>query len=389
MMMSGIEPARRLDDVVESGLRRLFDLSTQWNKPIRLISFGIGDVNMNLHPLVQERLAMAIKELATNTYGPTAGFLSLRKKIVDMYRENHGVSLTTDEIVVTTGAIEGLCDIMLAYLNPGDEILLTDPGFMYIANQARLAGAKPRTVALDENLQISADLVAESLTSQTKIVVINFPSNPTGSHISSEQMKGLVELAEDHNFLLVSDETYEQVVYRGKPHTALLHGMSNVLVVSSFSKIFRMTGHRVGFVLGSPEVVKHVYRVHQYNTTCTPSPSQRAAEIALDYRKKIIKETVDILKERRDALIDQIRKIDWLEIDYEPDGAFYLFPRVRLNNGHTVEDVCERLLIEKGVVLVPGSEFGQRGKDHVRLSYGFVTLEDIQEAGKRMQEFRP
>lgn len=387
--MYGIKPAQRLDNVVESGLRKLFDIATQWDKPIRLISFGIGDVNMNLHPRVQERFAMAIKDLQTNTYGPTAGFLSLRTKIVEMYRENHGVSLTPDGIVVTTGAIEGLCDIMLAYLNPGDEVLLPDPGFMYIANQARLAGAIPRTVPLDQNLQLSAEQVAESLTRKTKMVVINFPSNPTGSHISPEQMKGLVELAEDQNFLLVSDETYEQVVYRGKPHTSLSHGMTNVLVVSSFSKIFRMTGHRVGFVLGDPALVKHVYRVHQYNTTCTPSPSQRAAEIAMGYRKEIVQETVATLKRRRDLLIDQLNQVDWLEINYEPDGAFYLFPTVRLTDGQTVEKICERLLLEKGVVLVPGSEFGKRGRNHVRLSYGFVTEADIQEAGERLREFRP
>ncbi len=387
--MSRIEPAQRLDDVVESGLRRLFDLSTQWNKPIRLISFGIGDINLNLDLRVQERFSKVVKELKTNTYGPTAGFLSLRMKLIEMYRDNHGVSLTPEGIVITTGAIEGLCDIMLAYLNPGEEVLLPDPGFMYIANQARLAGGVPKTIFLDDNLQLTADMVAEAITPKTKLVVINFPSNPTGSHITPEQMRGLVELAEDHDFLLVSDETYEQIVYRGKPHTSLSHGMSHVLVVSSFSKIFRMTGHRVGFVLGDPEIVKHVYRVHQYNTTCTPSPSQRAAEIALDYRKEIIQDTVTVLKERRDALIDQINEIDWLEIDYEPDGAFYLFPRVIVPDGHSVEEICERLLMEKGVVLVPGSEFGQKGKNYVRISYGFVNLEDIQEAGERMRLFKP
>ncbi len=387
-MVSGIQPAERLDHVIESGLRRLFDLSTQWNKPIRLISFGIGDINMNIDPRVQERFSSIINELKTNTYGPTAGFLSLREKIMEMYEENHGVSLTPESIVVTTGAIEGLCDVMLAYLNPGDEILLPDPGFMYIANQARLAGGIPRTVPLDENLQLSAEILAEHLTSKTKMVVINFPSNPTGSQITAKQLKGLVELAEDHNFLLVSDETYEQIVYRGKPQTALSYGSDNVFVVSSFSKIFRMTGHRVGYVVGAPAVVKHVYRVHQYNTTCTPSPSQRAAEIALEYREEIVQETVRVLKERRDALINQIKKIDWLDIQYQPDGAFYLFPKVLLDEGQSVEEMCERLLMDKGVVLVPGSEFGQRGKNHVRLSYGFVSIEDINEAGERMQEFQ-
>ena len=225
----------------------------------------------------------------------------------------------------------------------------------------------------------------QAITPKTKALLLNFPSNPTGSVMTRSQINDVIETASDNDILVVSDEAYEDIVYDGHQHTCAAEiNYDNVIVVSSFSKTFAMTGFRLGYVLSTPELITPISLVHQQNTACANTPSQMAAEKALQLDSSYRKPMMTELDLRRKATIETFTSVEGISLHNDPVGAFYIFPNVS-KTGMSGDEFSEFLLKECQIVVVPGSGFGTSTNDYVRISYGFLSPEDILEAGSRIK----
>ncbi len=383
--------ASRISKIKPSGLRRLFDLEHEIAKSSanRILSFGLGNLNIPTMPEIISQLKGALDDPISHRYSPNAGLLELRKALVAKYKSVYQLDYETEQIVVTSGCLEALIDTFLALVNPGDEVLIQDPTFGYYASQIQLCRGKIKPIPLNEKFELEPEDVKEAITSKTKALVLNFPCNPTGSVMSREKIRAVVEIAADRGVIVISDEAYEAINYDGHRHTCAAEiDNENVLIISSFSKTFCMTGFRVGYVLGPPELLTSISLVHQYNTACANTPSQIAAKIALQSPASIREPMMKELTERRAETIKAFTSVEGIELNYLPLGAFYIYPDVS-GTGMDGQEFSDFVLKNCQVVVVPGSEFGNSTKDHIRVSYGFLDQADIREAGSRMEACFP
>lgn len=379
--------ASRMSRIRPSGLRKLFDLEHKIGKSSsqKVLSFGLGNLNIPTMPEIIDQLKIALDDPVSHRYSPNAGLLELREAIVEKYRTEYQLDYTPNQVVITSGCLEALIDTFIAFVDPGDEILIQDPTFGYYATQIKLAGGKVKPIPLNNSFELDADAVNEAITSKTKALVLNFPCNPTGSTMTRQQIRSVVEVAADKGILIISDEAYESITYNGHQHTCAAEiDYDNVIVISSFSKTYCMTGFRVGYVLAPPEILSSISLVHQYNTACANSPAQIAARIALRSPSSIRDSMMKELIKRRTETIRAFTSTKGIELNYNPLGAFYIYPNVS-GLGMDGTEFSESLLEKCQIVVVPGSEFGTSTPDHIRVSYGFLNQEDIREAGKRIQ----
>ncbi|MFW9854086.1 MAG: pyridoxal phosphate-dependent aminotransferase [Candidatus Thorarchaeota archaeon] len=380
--------ANRMYQMRPSGLRKLFDLEREISPSVKrkILSFGLGNLNVPVPEAIIGQLKVVLDDPVSHRYSSNAGIWELREQLVKKYHNIYHITYTPDQFVVTAGALEALMDTFLALINPGDEVLIPIPAFGYFANHIRLAGGKTRTIETNSKFELDPDVVNEAITPRTKALVLNFPNNPTGSVMDRSQIRAIVETAADKGILVISDESYEFITYEGHEHTCASEFSSeNVLVVSSFSKTYAMTGFRVGYVVGPRTLIPHILLVHQHNTACTTTVSQYAAKIALESPPSIREALVQELAARRLATINAFTSIDGIELTYTPKGAFYIFPDVS-GTGMDGTEFSEYLLKHAQIVVVPGQEFGSIGKNHVRVAYGFLEVSEINEAGKRIND---
>lgn len=385
-----VKPANRLSNVSPSAMRELFEIASRLRaQGKRVIDFGLGDIDVPLSPDVRQGIIDAIDQGKTR-YGPNSGELSLRQAIAKKYKEQRGVDLTEPNILVTCGALESLLDIALAYVSPGDEVVFHEPTFPYFGSQVLLAGGVLKPISLDGSTEfkLTPELLNEKITSKTKIVAINFPTNPTSGYLSPNELKGIVEICQEKNILLVSDEVYEHITYENlKSPSVLDFDYDNVIVVNSASKALRMTGIRVGYCL-SPikEIIAPVAQIHQYNTAHAGVPNQMGALVGLEHEKEIVSDTIKIFDERRKALMEYWSKIPGVKFP-SPKATFYLYPDVS-GTGMNSKDFS-KFALENGVVVVPGHTFCFNknvpgGDNFVRLSYGVGTVSDIKDSAKML-----
>ena len=372
-------------------MRHLFDISREMaEEGKRVINFGLGDINLGLPSQVREALITAIDDGHT-TYGPNPGEIILRQRIREKYLDRYGVDVK-DNIVVTCGALESLFDIMMAFLNPGDEFLIHEPAFGYFRFQGLLAGGVPVSVESNpQDFTISAEDIEAAITDKTKLIVLNFPTNPTGAVLSRSELEKVIEISREHNLVVISDECYENITYDGHKHiSALEFGYENIIVVNSCSKSLCMTGLRVGYCVSTnPDLYTPVLQIHQYNTAHSPKPIQIAAAIALKDEDEITTHNLEILGKRREASLKSFGKIPGVKNTFVHKGAFYLYPSVK-GTGITGDGFSE-FALNQGIIVVPGSSFGPKDgngtRNFVRISYGFVDgVEEIEEAGEILME---
>lgn len=366
-------------------MRALFDLSQKTDHPNKFISFGLGDLNIPTpHPIV-DKVKQALDKPETYRYSPNAGILELRMALSEKYTSQYGLDYAAEgEIIVTCGCLEALFDIMMAYINPGDEVLVQDPSFGYFASQASLANGKAVPVPLTSQFELDPEVFEEKITPKTKISILNFPCNPTGSCMGRSQLKEIVEIAADHKILVVSDESYEKLVYEGFTHTCLAEiSDENVIVAGSFSKTYSMTGFRVGYAIGPKELIAPVAQVHQYNTACATTAAQVAALAALQMDQKYVTQKIAILDQRRRDMMRHFSTVPGFKMNYKPQGAFYIYPNIS-ESGMSGKEFSQWAIKNTGVVVVPGTDFGVTTPNCLRMCYGTVEREEIQEAAERI-----
>jgi aspartate aminotransferase len=284
--------------------------------------------------------------------------------------------VTPEQVLVTVGATQALALTALAFLDPGDEVLVPDPGFVLFAPHVRLAGATPVFYPLEEadGFRPRREDLEARVTPRTKALVVNSPSNPTGAVLREREADALMAFARDHDLLVVSDEVYGGMVYERK-HVSLLGRHENLVYVNSFSKLFAAPGWRLGYLVAPLEWMPTLEKLHYFLVACPPVPPQRAFLAGLAEARDDVAAMMAAFRRRRDRIVEGLSRIPGFRC-LTPEGAFYAFPS--FDHPVTSEELAV-ILLKAGVVCVPGSAFGKRGEGHLRFSYA-NTLENIDRA---------
>ena len=370
-MIKMFQPAKRCESIRLSEIRKMFDITAE--DAINL-SLGEPDFDTPLH--IREAVKKALDEGFTH-YTSNKGIIELREAISCKLKDENEIEADPESIIVTVGASQALYISLQALVNKGDEVLIPDPGFLSYDAFVKLAEGKMVPISLKEEneFRMTPDDVLDKITNKTKAIILNSPSNPTGAVMQKEDIKGIAEIAEDHNIYLISDEVYEHIIYEGK-HYSPGRYTENAITINAFSKTYAMTGFRIGYVAAKPEITEELLKVHQYNVACASSLSQIAGLEALIGPQECVGEMVAEFKRRRDLVV---KRLNEMGIPFkEPKGAFYVFPRVQ-NSQEFVNKA-----VEKGVIIVNGSSFGKCGEDHFRLSYA-ASYEKLEEAMDRLE----
>ena len=313
----------------------------------------------------------------------------MRQEISNFFSRRHGVEYNPEtEILVTVGVSEAMDLAMRAITSPSDEVLIPEPGYVSYKACTTLAGGIPIAVPtkLENEFRIRPEDLEKYLTPKTRSIIIGYPNNPTGAIMEREDLEASAKFAEDHDLIVISDEIYGELTYGGRDPICFssIEGMRDrTIVLNGFSKAYAMTGWRIGYALGVPEIIAAMTKIHQYTMLCAPVTAQIAAIEALKHGEKYMKKMVAEYDRRRKLIYDGLNKLG-LKC-FEPRGAFYIFPDIT-STGMTSEEFAEKLIRTERVALVPGTAFGKSGTGHVRCSYA-TSLEKISVALKRIEKF--
>ena len=366
-----MEPSKRVRSINLSEIRKMFEIAGE-----NSINLGLGEPDFTTPEHIIKATTTAMREGFTH-YTSNMGILELREALSMKLKKDNGIESSPESILVTVGASEAIYMCMQALVDPRDEVLIPDPGFLSYDACVNLAGGIPRGIELkmENDLRMTSQEVQEGITNKTKAIILNSPSNPTGSVMKKEDVKAIAEIADDHGIYLISDEVYEKIIYDDKHHSPAKF-CENAVTINGFSKSYAMTGFRIGYVTANPEIIEELLKIHQYTTACASSMVQKAALAALEGPQNSIDDMVGEFKRRRDMVV---KRLNGMGVEcINPHGAFYVFPNV----DDPYEFVVEGL--KKGVVMVPGRAFGLHGKNHVRLSYA-TSYSQLEEAMDRLE----
>jgi aspartate/methionine/tyrosine aminotransferase len=360
--------------------------------PKDVISLSVGEPGFETPEFVREAAKKSIDDLYTH-YTPVTGFADLRKAIADKLRRDNSLSYDYEkEVVVTPGSAVGVFMAMLTLLDPGDQILITDPAWFHYDTLANLCGAEPvRSPVRFEGDVPSLDLAATKrlVTRKTKAIILNNPMNPMGTSFSRDVLEEVGDFAEKHNLWIISDEVYEKIVYPPNKHIspASLPGLKErTLTSNGMSKGYVLPGFRVGYLAGPPDILERIGALTGYMLVCASSMSQRAAYVALtDPRMDtFINETLVQYTKRRKMVLDTLSGVRGISL-HPPQGTFYAWIDIK-GTGMSSEKFTKKLAEEQKVGVMPGPLFGKRGKGHIRIS--FATAEDKLKVGlERIRDF--
>jgi aspartate/methionine/tyrosine aminotransferase len=350
-----------------------------------IIHLEIGEPDFDTPDNIVDSAIHALKHGAHH-YGPSAGLTELRNAIAEDISQRRGISVKPSEVVVTPGAKPIIFFTALALLDPGDEAIYPNPGFPIYESMINYVGAKAVPVPLreDRNWSLDVDELARKLTPKTKLVIINSPHNPTGGVIPAEDLHKIAELALRYDFTILSDEIYCRVLYSGEYQSiASLPGMKErTILLDGFSKIYAMTGWRLGFGIMREDLATQICKLQTNATSCTASFTQLAGVEALTGDQSKPEEMVEEFRKRRDLMVEGLNSIPGISCK-TPDGAFYVFPNVK-KLGLPSKKLADLLLEEAGVACLSGTAFGSWGEGYIRFSYA-NSQENLREALKRVR----
>lgn len=367
-----------------SGIRRFFDLVSEMKG---VVSLGVGEPDFVTPWHVREACIYSLEKGFT-MYTSNWGLLELREEIArSLYNDYQVKYEPRDEVLVTVGVSEALDLALRAILSPGDEVLVPEPCYVSYSPCTSLAGGTPVpiTTTAENDFRVTAAQVEEKITPRTKALILSYPNNPTGATISREELVEIAKVVKKHDLIVISDEVYDKLTYQGK-HTcfASLPGMKNrTILLNGFSKAYAMTGWRMGYACGHPEVIGHMTKIHQYTMLCAPVTAQMAALEALQNGRDEMLKMVAEYDRRRRLVLKGFNEIGLS--CFEPKGAFYAFPSIK-STGLSSEEFAERLLMDGKVAVVPGNVFGSNGEGHIRCSYA-ASVENLTEALERIDKF--
>ena len=385
----------RLNRLAPSATLALSQKSSEMKaQGIDVINMSVGEPDFNTPENIKEAAKKAIDDNFSR-YSPVPGYPDLRKAIVAKLKNENGLDYTVNEVIVGTGGKQGICNVILALVNPGDEVIIPAPYWVSYPQMAKLAGGVPVIVnaGFDQDFKMTPEQLEAAITPKTKMLILCSPSNPTGSVYSKEELAALADVLRKHpDVFVLADEIYEHINYIGKHHSiAQEPGLKEqVIIANGVSKAYAMTGWRIGFLAGPEWIIKGCNKLQGQYTSGTCSVSQKAAEAAYTLDQSAVEEMRQAFERRRDLIVKLAKEVPGLEVNI-PQGAFYLFPKCnsyfgKSNGDKTINnstDFAMYLLEEAHVATVGGDAFGD--PDCFRMSYA-TSDENIKEAIRRIKE---
>ena len=371
---------KNLLNIEISGIRRFFN---KVKKIDGAISLTLGEPDFNTPKEIKFGMIKAIEENRT-TYTDNLGILELREE-VSKYLLNKNIKYKKEEICITTGGSEALFSSIAAMINPKDKVLIPEIAYPAYENIIKLLGGEVISYKLKEDFSIDFEELDYILkNNKIELMILSYPSNPTGAIIKKEEYNELVNIIKKRNLKVISDEIYEPIIYDKYYSVAMNEEIkNNIIYISGFSKMFSCTGLRVGFIACNEDVMKEILKVHQYNISCTNSISQYGILEGL----KSGLYNVDIMKNeflKRKVYVEE--RLKEMNIDFiSPKGTFYIFPSIKKYNLSS-EEFCERLLLKEKIACVPGSAFGTSGEGYIRVSYCY-SLKELKLALDGLENF--
>ena len=378
--------AERTVGIKPSGIRKFFDLVTEMNDP-EVISLGVGEPDFDTPWHIREEGIYSL-ERGRTFYISNSGLKDLRNEISAYLKRRCQVEYDPEkEIMVTVGGSEAIDIGLRAVLNPGEEVIIPQPSYVSYEPCTILAGGTPVIINLQEKneFRLTKEELLEAITPKTKVLILPFPNNPTGSVMRREDLEAIAEVCIEKDILVMSDEIYSELTY-GAEHVTIasLPGMrERTILINGFSKAYAMTGWRLGYACAPKIILEQMLKIHQFAIMCAPTTSQYAAVEALKNGDKDVKQMKESYNQRRRFLVHTFRKMG-LKC-FEPFGAFYVFPSIK-ELGMTSDEFAMELLKREKVAVVPGTAFGSCGEGFLRISYAY-SLEELKHATDRLARF--
>jgi len=351
-----------------------------------ILHFEIGEPDMDTPDNICTAAVNAIKQKKTR-YVPSIGLHELREAVVDEVERNHGYKPSIDQIVITPGLKPGIFFAMLAIINRGDQVIYPDPGYpTYGSVSSYLDAEQAKIPLLEENeFRMNPEDIKENITNNTKLVIINSPQNPTGSVMTKSEMDEIAQLAEEHDFFIISDEIYSKMTYDVSHFSPTRRdkALERSILLDGFSKYYAMTGWRLGYMVAPVRLTKRLQDFLVSSISCTSSFTQWAGIEALQGDQSFIAEMMKRFRQKRDRIVKGLNSIKGFHCTL-PKGAFYAFPNIS-ETGLTSQECADKLLYDAGIAALPGTAFGPYGEGYVRFSYA-TTIETIDKAIEQIKE---
>ena len=375
--------SNRIKDIKPSGIRKFFDIA---NKIEDCISLGVGEPDFETPWHITEEGIYSLEQGRT-FYASNQGLNELREEISKWNKRKYHLNYSKEETLVTVGASEAIDIALRACLNIGDEVIVLEPSYVSYEPDVILSGGIVKKISLknENNFRLTSEELESAITDKTKILIINYPNNPTGAIMGKSDLEKIAKVIIKHDLLVISDEIYSELTYTGNHYSigALPHMKERTIVINGFSKAFSMTGWRLGYMMGPLPIMEQIKKIHQFIVMSAPTISQYAGIEALRNGDNDILKMKKEYDKRRKYLLKEFKRLD-LPV-FEPKGAFYIFPNISKYK-MTSEEFATDLLNKEHVVVVPGTAFGESGEGFIRISYAY-SLDALKEAIKRIERY--
>lgn len=353
----------------------------------RVIHYEIGDPSFNTPSHIIEAAKEALDANQTH-YTNSQGIYEFREAIAETTESDLGYRPALDQILVCPA--NAIIDFTIRCLvNPGQEVIFPDPGFPTYISAMEYNGIIPIGIQLKEEnkFRMNPNDISKKITAKTRLIIINSPQNPTGSVLTEKDIQEIYKIATEYDLYVLSDEVYSKLIYDASHHSPTVFDQcrERTILLKSLSKVYAMSGWRIGYAVGPKQIIEKMELLLQTIMSCLPAFTQFGGMAALQGEQIFLHEMVDIFRKRRDLLVTGLNQIPGVRC-VQPDGAFYLMPRI-LHPGMSGFEYSEKLLEEVGICLLPGSCFGKYGSDFIRMSYSGTTTEMIEETLEKMEKF--
>ena len=372
-------------DIKPSGIRKFFDIVSEMPEAI---SLGVGEPDFDTPWHIRAEGIYALEKGKT-FYTSNSGLLELRQEICAWYARKYDVHYNPrTETVMTVGGSEGIDIALRAMLDPGDEVIIPEPCYVSYLPCVQLIGGVPVTIELknENEFRLTAQELLDAITDKTKVLILAYPSNPTGAIMTKEDLEPIAKICQEKDIFVISDEIYSELTYGDQTHCSIasLPGMRDrTIVINGFSKAYAMTGWRLGYALAPEPIAVQMTKIHQFAIMCAPTVSQYAAVEAIKNGDDDIDKMRTSYNQRRRFLLNAFREMNLP--CFEPNGAFYVFPCIK-EFGITSDEFATRLIHEEELAVVPGTAFGDCGEGFLRISYAY-SIDQLREAMIRMERF--
>lgn len=375
--------SKKIKDIKPSGIRKFFDIA---NTLEDCISLGVGEPDFDTPWHITEEGIYSLEQGRT-FYTSNIGLEELREEISKWNKRKYNLDYPKEQIIVTVGGSEAIDIALRATINEGDEVIILEPSYVCYEPDVLLAGGVVKKIRLknENEFRLTPEELESVITSKTKILLMNYPNNPTGAIMNKADLEKIVKVIIKHDLLVISDEIYSELTYSDKHYSigAIKDMRDRSIIINGFSKTFSMTGWRLGYVMGPKNIMDQMKKIHQFIVMSAPTISQYAGIEALRNGDTDIERMKKEYDKRRKYLLKELNRLD-IPV-FEPRGAFYIFPYIGKYNMSS-EEFATDLLNKERVVVVPGTAFGESGEGFVRISYAY-SLDALKEAIKRIERY--